>query len=1115
MRGLRIELSEVEYQVRECIPGVSQAIAEVTELAGENNRPILSVFLQVDGDDDKTDGIISSPFRTISGVTENAALAWLRPETEAAISQRLPAYMVPTLYFQLEKLPLSTAGKVDRRKLREIVSALSSQNVAELKSLAKGHKRAPRTQTEQTLQRLWAQILDISGATIGVDDNFLGLGGDSITAMKLVVSARKAGVALTVMDVLKQGSLEALAAHQDQKVRETGPSLSVEPFSLLDPAQRDDIIQWSKQYFAPQEVADIYPLTGFQRDVIKMSLQWPRESLNYIFIDLGPRLDLDRLKRSCHRLVERYSLLRSAFIHYEGTYLQVALAQLQLQFPVFDAAEDIASVSREVCLADAESGFQLGHPPTAFMLVRSKSQGHRLIFRLSHLQYDGFCLSTVITALLDLYQGISPPSVTQFSDFLGHKRDRLAVSSAYWKRILQGSTLTKISEILLPEASHAAIRASPREKVIVEDSIRIKQLPEGVTLASIVSSAWAIVLARLTGQKDVVYGSLVSGRDVSMPGIENVVGPCLDIVPVRVQISSNQVASELFQSIQEQNLAAQANSLGLDEIVKCSTDWPVESDFESTVQHQNADENQDFDRTEGRVKLSWMDNPNQVPPRMVIMSYPTKGGVRVKLVANSHITTAAMAKTLVAALWPKLAAISRAYEFYHDAIRNGMYIWEIEKMHEQYGPVVRISPREVHIKDPYFHDEVYAPASKRREKDPQFVGVFGFSTSMIATVSHELHRFRRSMLNNFFSKRSVLDLAFIMHEKEEKLIQRFEKAHHDDAVLRLDDAYAALTADVISQYSWGVSSGFLDDENFKNDIREALNEISEFVHYNRFFPVLGDMMRAMPRWLVARIRPGSAAVLDMQDMVTRSSAQKPEGVVRKTIFDALSDVRLPSQERSTRRLEDEGLILVVAGTETTARTLTVASYHIFNSKPLLLKIRSEIKTVMPNPTTKASWSELEQLPYLNAVVNEAIRLSHGPIFRSARIAPTESLIYKGLEIPPGWPVSMSSFFVHMDPNIFPEPNSFKPERWIEAAENDKHLNKFLVSFGKGSRICLGLRSLAYAELYMTLACLIRRFEIELYESKPDDIRIEREMGIGQPNKGEFAVRAKITKIITE
>ncbi|KAK8023456.1 benzoate 4-monooxygenase cytochrome P450 [Apiospora marii] len=470
---------------------------------------------------------------------------------------------------------------------------------------------------------------------------------------------------------------------------------------------------------------------------------------------------------------------------------------------------------------------------------------------------------------------------------------------------------------------------------------------------------------------------------------------------------------------------------------------------------------------------------------------------------------------------PRLAAISHASEFYHDVVRNGMYLWEVEKMHERYGPVVRINPREIHIKDPHFYDEVYAPASRKREKDPHFVGIFGFPTSMIATVGHEHHRLRRGMLNSFFSKRSVLALASVLHDKEARLRARLEQLHADDAVVRLDDAYAALTADVISQYSWGVSAGFLDDAAFNNDIRGALNEISELVHVNRFFPYLGAALRVLPRRLLGWLRPAATAVLDMQDLVTRSSQGGDDDgggdgkqQRQKTIFDALTDPQNPPEERSARRLEEEGLILVVAGTETTARTLTLASYHIFRDKPLLGKLRDEVLTVMPTPTTNASWTDLEKLPYLSGVVHEAVRLSHGPIFRSPRIAPTEALKYKDVIIPPGTPVSMSSYLVHMDSQVFPEPERFKPERWVEAADKGEHLSKFVVSFTRGSRICLGM-NLAYAELYMTLASIIRRFDMELYETGPEDIRIHREMGIGQPKKGDFCVRAKITRVITE
>ncbi|XXG95762.1 hypothetical protein Hte_002033 [Hypoxylon texense] len=353
-------------------------------------------------------------------------------------------------------------------------------------------------------------------------------------------------------------------------------------------------------------------------------------------------------------------------------------------------------------------------------------------------------------------------------------------------------------------------------------------------------------------------------------------------------------------------------------------------------------------------------------------------------------------------------------------------------------------------------------------------------------------------------------LSSIILERQQTLTQRLEGAHYDDAVLRMDDVYAALTADIIAQYAWGISHKFLEDKNFRNDIRIAVGDLTSLAHFSRFFPVLSYL----PRWLMAIMKPGSTALLEMQDTATRSHAHKSGGDEQNTIFDALTDPSVPPEEKTPRRLEDEGMLVIIAGTETTARALTVASYHLFQNRQLMLKLRDEIRTVMPTPTTEAPWLELEQLPYMSGVVSEALRLSYGPIFRSTRVAPTESLIHKDLVIPPGTPISMCTYFVHMDPRIFPEPESFKPERWIEAAKNGEHLNRFLVSFSKGSRICLGM-NLAYAELYMTLATVVRRFDLELYETGPEDIHIGRDRGVGEPEHGELRMRAKVTKVLAE
>ena len=333
---------------------------------------------------------------------------------------------------------------------------------------------------------------------------------------------------------------------------------------------------------------------------------------------------------------------------------------------------------------------------------------------------------------------------------------------------------------------------------------------------------------------------------------------------------------------------------------------------------------------------------------------------------------------------PKLAAITNGYEFYHDVLRTGMYIWEIEKMHQKYGeqlseklflhsthlstgPVVRINPRVLHIKDPYYYDEIYASSSRKRDKDPKQVTIFGFPSSVVATVGHDLHRFRRGLLKKIFSKKSVLELSPIIHEKESKLMQRFEKAYQDNTILQLVDAFAGFTADLISEYSWGVSSGFLDNENFNNSFLPAVNEMSNFVHIYRFFPILGTIVRGMPRWLLSRLQPGATSILDMQDMVAQQATaeKKPAKTSRKTIFDGLSDPSVPPEERLPRRLEDEGLIVILAGTENTARVLATAAFYLYRNKLLIMKLRNELRPIMPAPTTtEVSWTQLEQLPYL-------------------------------------------------------------------------------------------------------------------------------------------------------
>lgn len=287
---------------------------------------------------------------------------------------------------------------------------------------------------------------------------------------------------------------------------------------------------------------------------------------------------------------------------------------------------------------------------------------------------------------------------------------------------------------------------------------------------------------------------------------------------------------------------------------------------------------------------------------------------------------------------------------------------------------MRINPRELHIKDPYYYDEIHAPASRKRAKDPRYAVAFGAPYSLVGTISHDHHRLRRSFVKTFFSKRSVTALIPMIHQTVDKLIRRFEDAYHQATILHLQLDFAALTADVITHYSYGWSHGYLDDANSSsgNDLVDAVNGLMSMFHINRFFPILITIFRAAPSSVVRWIQPRMADLFDVKarlrqqakDTLRRRTSGDFDIKERSSIFDALTSPTVPAHERTLDRLEDESALLLGAGTETTARAIVVSIFHLMDNKDMGRKLREELRTVLETPTSKASWTDLEKLPYL-------------------------------------------------------------------------------------------------------------------------------------------------------
>ncbi|KAL5384587.1 hypothetical protein PMIN06_012506 [Paraphaeosphaeria minitans] len=457
---------------------------------------------------------------------------------------------------------------------------------------------------------------------------------------------------------------------------------------------------------------------------------------------------------------------------------------------------------------------------------------------------------------------------------------------------------------------------------------------------------------------------------------------------------------------------------------------------------------------------------------------------------------------------PRLAALTLWYEFYHDVVRGGQYVFKIQELHEQYGPIVRINPHELHVKDLDFYDVLYSGPGQKRDKWGWATEMFGNSSSGFGTVSHDLHRLRRNALNPFFSKQAIGRMEPLIRTLIEKLCVRFEGCQQTGESVNTLHAYAALTSDVITAYCFGTSYGCLDDPSWKWEWPQAMVESTRACHLNKQFKWVFPAMQATPEWIVRKLNPAVMHLINVQKDLAHQISTMMSGTPPKNeepnIFRELINGNLPASEKSLARLVDEGQTMISAGQETSSFFLQQASYFILADADVHARLKAELFQAIPDPTSIPSLARLENLSYLNAVVQEVHRFSHGVVGRLERVSPDEPVQYEDWVIPAGTPVSMTSLLQHRDPEKFPSPMQFDPERWLGQSDNAR-LDRYLVPFSKGTRQCLGI-NLATAEIYLTLATVFRRFDMELYGTTERDAEIVHDFFIPHGHQDSKGVR---------
>ncbi|KAL8788585.1 MAG: hypothetical protein Q9195_007229 [Heterodermia aff. obscurata] len=391
---------------------------------------------------------------------------------------------------------------------------------------------------------------------------------------------------------------------------------------------------------------------------------------------------------------------------------------------------------------------------------------------------------------------------------------------------------------------------------------------------------------------------------------------------------------------------------------------------------------------------------------------------------------------------PKLAAATKWYEFWFDLMKapGGTFMHEIERMHSVYGPIVRINPAELHVKDSDWFGTLYTGP-----------------TSATVAISEDM-----------------------IYEKVDLLTKNLNEKLGNKEVVELRQAFLALTTDTLSQHAFERSTNLLENGKAAADWKRTIKAVAILTPLVKQFTWIIPLALKLPltplRWLVpdlARIvalrkslyNEAQKAIEDIvidQPLQVPIESQIPAPTVTSNIFKTiLSSRHLSREEKERDRITQEAFVVLVAGGETTARVITTASYHLLANKgTALLRLKQELATLSGNVNSRLEVKVLEQLPYLTAVVKESLRITALVTSRLPLVSPLEPLRYDKWVLPVGTPVSMTLRDVLLDPSIFVKPLAFEPERWLSGNPDLQRINQAYVPFGKGSRMCVGLKDRA-------------------------------------------------------
>nr|UMZ45380.1 hypothetical protein [Paramyrothecium roridum] len=632
IRGLRVELGEVEHHVRSGLSNVKQVVVEVFKTeAGANLAAFFSATNETRMANSASRGSEDEIFASSTREQQDDIAALV-----GQLSVTLPRYMIPTLFIPCRFMPAITSTKIDRKELKRALLSLSKDQLDEY-ALTDKNKRPPETHMESRFQRIWADLLKIELVSIGRDDSFLKIGGDSITAIHLVAKAREAGISLSVKDIFDDPRLSSISLKSKDLDRSLGRQ-KVAPFSLLQSSQlealQDKAICASHGFKPSDVIEDAYPCTKLQEGLIALASKFPGSYVTKYVYNLPNNVDIERFKAAWTRTVEMCANLRMRVINLDGTSVQIILKDdLDWEIRKGGTVEGYMKESHNLSM-----GF--GDRLCRYALIEQDDGKNYFVWMIHHSIHDGWTMRIVLDVVLALYRQEAVPPLAPYAEFINYliKQDSKTLEQ-YWKDQLHEARPATFPPHIPPGAG-AVTR-------MVDKVFPVPKLKDNsITKATVLRAAWSLVLAKYSSSDDVTFGSTVSGRQAPLAGLDTMCGPAIATVAVRIRHDGKKQVSEFLKDVQTQaNEMIPFEQYGLQSIKQVSAHAREACDFTSLLVIQPGQQITHAHTSEDAVLVSGpnelllaeeaMENYFNYP--LVVMTYIFDDRVEMRLAYNAGV----------------------------------------------------------------------------------------------------------------------------------------------------------------------------------------------------------------------------------------------------------------------------------------------------------------------------------------------------------------------------------------------------------------------------------------------------------------------------------------------